>query len=47
VTVTFLDAKKRGYLASPDSSVVCDGDGAHLAFVSVPTQKFVSKSHWW
>ncbi len=34
-SVTFLDNYYTGYLAAPDTSVVCDGDGAILAFVSI------------
>lgn len=34
-SVTFLDARYRGYLAAPDTSVVCDGDGSANAFISI------------
>lgn len=34
-TVTFLDNYYRGYLAAPDTSVVCDGDGTINAFISI------------
>lgn len=32
---TFLDNYYRGYLAAPDTSVVCDGDGVINAFISI------------
>jgi len=32
---TFLDNYYRGYLAAPDTSVVCDGDGGVNAFISI------------
>lgn len=33
--VTFLDNYYTGYLAAPDTSVVCDGDGTINAFISI------------
>ena len=33
--MTYLDNYYRGYLASPDDSVVCDGEGSAIAFISV------------
>lgn len=34
-TVTFLDNYYTGYLAAPDTSVVCDGNGTVIAFISI------------
>ena len=34
-SITFLDNYYTGYLAAPDASVVCDGDGSALAFISI------------
>ena len=37
VEVTYLDTNVTGYLAAPDTSVICDGDGSALAFISIAT----------
>jgi len=46
-SVTFLDNYYAGYLAAPDASVICDGNGNAMAFISIQMKKIVPKSRWW